>query len=350
MIVMKVIDMHCDTISEILEKRKKGQDIFLRQNDLMIDLQRMKQGNYSVQNFALFVEQEKGVSSFDKVKELLVLFQEEMEENKDLISQVTTTDEIEKNEKSGKLSALLTVEGGEACEGNIENLHYLYQQGVRMMTLTWNFPNEIGYPNFSEKLDFYTPDSTHGLTSTGIQFVEEMERIGMIIDVSHLSDAGFYDVLHYTKKPFVASHSNARAVCPWVRNLTDDMIQKLADRGGVIGLNYCGDFLRDPFSNVERDEIKGKGLSSFAGRRPAPDSAATLEDIARHARHMADIGGVECIGLGSDFDGIPPYPGCPKADSMTELADILVKAGFHESEVDKIFYENVFRLYREILG
>lgn len=347
---MRIIDMHCDTICEILDRRKKGEEVSLRNNNLMIDLQRMKQGNYSAQNFALFVEQEKGASSFGKVKELLAVFQGEMEENKELISQVTTTGEIMENEKVGMLSALLTVEGGEACEGSLENLHYLYQQGVRMMTLTWNFPNELGYPNFSEEKDCYTPDTTQGLTPTGIQFVKEMERLNMIIDVSHLSDEGFYDVLKYTKNPFVASHSNARAVCPWVRNLTDDMIKKLADRGGVTGLNYCGDFLRDPFSDEERTEIKEKGLAAFAGKRAQPDSNATLEDIATHARYIVNVGGIECLGLGSDFDGIPPYAGCPKADRMTELADALVKAGFHESEVDKIFYGNVFRLYREVLG
>lgn len=347
---MRIIDMHCDTISEILERRKKGQELSLRNNNLMIDLNRMKQGNYSVQNFALFVEQEKGVSSFDKVKELLAVFQGEMKANRDLISQVTTTDEILENERGGRVSALLTVEGGEACEGSLENLHYLYQQGVRMMTLTWNFPNELGCPNFSEETDCYTPDTTHGLTPTGIRFVEEMERLNMIIDVSHLSDAGFYDVLHHTKKPFVASHSNARTVCPWVRNLTDDMIKKLAERGGVTGLNYCGDFLRDPFSDAERAEIMEKGLAAFAGNRAQPDSAATLEDITRHARHIVNVGGIECLGLGSDFDGIPSYAGCPKADRMTEFADMLMKTGFHESEVDKIFYGNVFRLYREVLG
>lgn len=347
---MRIIDMHCDTICEILDGRKKGQEISLRNNKLMIDLNRMKQGNYSVQNFALFVEQEKGISSFNKVKELLAVFQGEIEENKDMIAQVTTTGEIMENEKKGKLSALLTVEGGEACEGSVENLHYLYRQGVRMMTLTWNFPNELGYPNFNEKTDCYTPDTTHGLTPTGIQFVEEMERLNMIIDVSHLSDGGFYDVLHHTKKPIVASHSNAREVCPWVRNLTDDMIKKLAERGGVTGLNYCGDFLRDPFSDEDRAEIKEKGLAAFAGKRPQPDSNATLEDIARHARHIVNVGGIECLGLGSDFDGIPSYAGCPKADRMTELADALVKVGFHESEVDRIFYGNVFRLYREVLG
>lgn len=239
---MKIIDMHCDTIYEILEGRKRNEAISLRENHLMVDLQKMKTGGYSVQNFALFVENKDIESPFAKAKELLQVFKEEMNENKDLISQIFNTNDILKNEGAGKMSALLTVEEGAVCEGKLSNLHFLYEQGVRMMTLTWNYPNELGYPNFSEDKDFFTPNTEDGLTETGIEFVREMERIGMMIDVSHLSDAGFYDVLKYTKKPFVASHSNARAICPWVRNLPDDMIHCLADRGGVIGLNYCADF------------------------------------------------------------------------------------------------------------
>lgn len=337
---MKIIDMHCDTIYEILERRKKGEDISLRESALMIDLTKLKKGGYSVQNFALYVEQKKGERSFEKVKELLSVFHEEVEKNQDLISQVYTTDDILNNEKKGMLSALLTVEEGGVCEGKLENLYFLYEQGVRMMTLTWNFPNEIGYPNFGEDRDCYTPDTQNGLTHTGIRFVEEMERIGMIIDVSHLSDAGFYDVLNYTKKPFVASHSNARAVCPWVRNLTDDMIKKLGERGGVAGLNYCADFLRDHPS----ESIAG------IGRRPLQGGYASVEDIAVHARHMADVGGIECVGLGSDFDGIPPHPELTGADKMPKLVDALAKKQFHESEIDKILYQNVFRVYQNILN
>lgn len=321
---MKIIDMHCDTIHELWEGRKRGEHMTLRRNNLMLDLERMKKGGYSVQNFALFVEQKPEISSFETVKELLSVFREEMETNADWVSQVMNTKEILENEKEGKLSALLTVEGGEACEGRLENLQYLYDQGVRMMTLTWNFPNEIGHPNFDENQDFFTPNTSEGLTETGIRFVEEMERMGMIVDVSHLSDAGFYDVVKYTKRPFVASHSNARSVFPWVRNLTDDMIRRLADRGGVVGLNYCADFLRD--------------------------SRTGELDIGRHARHIADVGGIECVGLGSDFDGIPPYQGCPKAEQMDKLAAIFEKNGFGQREIDKILYQNVFRVYKEILG
>ena len=338
---MRVIDLHCDTIYKILERRKRGEAISLRENDLMIDLIKLKKGGYSVQNFALYVEQKAGESSFLKGKELLSVFKEEISKNGDLISQVYTTKDILKNEKVGKLSALLTVEEGGVCEGKLKNLYFLYKAGVRMMTLTWNFPNEIGYPNFNKEGDFYKPNKEDGLTKIGIEFVQEMERLGMIVDVSHLSDAGFYDVLKYTKAPFVASHSNARAVCPVVRNLTDDMVIKLAKRGGVIGLNYSVDFLRD---HPGREKVDGKNPKNWGG------GYASLEDIAEHAKHIANIGGIECVGLGSDFDGIPPHPELSSADAVPQLAQTMAAKGFSESEIDKILYKNVFRLYREILG
>lgn len=337
---MKIIDMHCDTIYEILEAKKRGETISLRDGKLMVNLNKMKQGGYSVQNFALFVDQESGIGSFETVKELIATFEEEMRENSDLISKVTTADEILENERAGKLSAFLTIEGGEAIEGSLDNLQYVYEQGVRMMTLTWNYPNEIGFPNFKQGMDFFTPNMEDGLTATGIEVVQEMEHLGMIVDVSHLSDAGFYDVLKYTKKPFVASHSNARAVSPWVRNLSDDMIVKLAKRGGVAGLNFCADFLK---GQRKSEIIENIGLMA------SKDACAGFEDILRHARHMANVGGVECIGIGSDFDGIPAYDGMPTPDTMPQLAEYLCKNGFHEREVDLIMHGNVMRLYREVL-
>lgn len=152
----------------------------------------------------------------------------------------------------------------------------------------------------------------------------------MIVDVSHLSDAGFYDVLACTRSPFVASHSNARAVCPHVRNMTDDMIRKLATRGGVMGLNFSADFLEQ--------------------RQAGEDNPGTVAAVVRHARHIVNIGGVECLGLGSDFDGIKTHQELPHAGCMDRLFEALKQAGFTENQIEKIFSENVLRLYREVLG
>ena len=229
-----------------------------------------------------------------------------------------------------------TVEEGAVCKGRLGNLRLLYRLGVRMLTLTWNFPNELGWPNvrIPEKAsgsipDFTTPDREHGLTETGFDFLEEMERLGMIVDVSHLSDAGFWDVARTAKKPFVASHSNARAVCGNVRNLDDDMIRALAEKGGVTGLNFCTSFLEE---EKETEKVHGN-----------------LEVIAAHARHIVNIGGEDCLGLGSDFDGIQTNDAIPDTSCLPSLADALEKAGFSGRQIDKIFCENVLRVYREIL-
>lgn len=337
---MKIVDMHCDTISEIKNATESGNECCLRENTFMIDLQRMKANHYLVQNFALFVDLKKHAKGFERVQELVRVFQFEMKDNQDIISQVTNTKMIAENEKNGKLSALLTVEEGGVCEGKLENLQILYEQGVRMMTLTWNYPNELGYPNYNARGDLKIPDLEHGLTDLGIIFLEKMERMGIIVDVSHLSDAGFYDVLKYAKKPFVASHSNARAVCNVARNMSDDMIQKLGDRGGVMGLNFSVDFLREY-----------TGTKVFDARNPVNWglSFATIEDIVCHAKHIANVGGIECVGIGADFDGIPMHPQIQGAQDMVRLIDAFQRAGFHESEVEKIFYKNVMRVYKEVL-
>ena len=219
------------------------------------------------------------------------------------------------------------------------------------MALSWNYSNELGFPNLDSRqgeelqeavkdqaspaakqavLDYLnTPNETDGLTETGIVFVQEMEKLGMIVDVSHMSDAGFYDVLKYTEKPFVASHSNARAICPCARNLSDDMIRRLAGRGGVMGLNFCADFLTQVL--------------------PGERNPGTIAAVVDHARHIVSVGGEECLGLGSDFDGIDTHAELTGADRIERLADALKKGGFTERQLDKIFGENVLRVYRELL-
>lgn len=323
---MRVIDMHCDTISRLLEKREE-----LLQNTGHLDLKRMKESGYLLQNFALFVELSKDRDPWEKLCALYELYEREMEKNQALIGKVLQYSDIERNEREGKLSALLTVEEGAVCKGEIEKLEELYAKGVRMLTLTWNFPNELGYPNFRGELFeqgfevmFHSPQTELGLTGRGREFVIRMEELGMIPDVSHLSDAGFYDVAAVTKRPFVASHSNARAVSPCVRNLTDEMIRLLAERGGCMGLNFCPDFLEE-------------------------GSKGTVEAVVRHAKHIVKVGGIEVLGLGSDFDGIPGHEELPGAQSMDRLYDALKKQGFTESQLEKLFYRNVLRVYQDCL-
>ncbi len=323
---MKVIDMHCDTIYRLLCKKDSGENGSLRENEGHIDLLRMKQSSYLLQNFAMFVELDRDGDPWERVQRIYGHYQSEMEKNSDLIAPVLQFSDIAANEAAGKMSSLLTVEEGAVCKGELSKLQTLYDMGVRMITLTWNFPNELGYPN---NVADNIPNLTGGLTEKGKEFVARMEELGIIPDVSHLSDAGFFDVLQVTKKPFAASHSDARAVCPCVRNLTDEMIKALADRGGVTGLNYCEAFLKE--------QPAGKRLP------------ASIQDVARHARHIVNVGGLEVLGLGSDFDGIGDQEELPGAQSMGRLWEGLKKSGFTERELDKIFYQNVLRLYRETL-
>ena len=322
---MRVIDMHCDTVSALYHLREQGKQEALRENGLHVDLMRMKESRYLLQNFALFVQM-KGVDDpWEQVCRLHGLYEEEIEKNKDLVAPVLSFSDIAENDRAGKMSALLTVEEGGVCKGELSKLRRLYDWGVRMLTLTWNHPNELGWPNFSRGQSHYEPNVAQGLTERGREFVTEMEALGMIPDVSHLSDAGFYDVLAVTKKPFVASHSNARAVCPWVRNMTDDMIRKLAERGGVMGLNFCADFL---------EEVP-------EGQK----NPGTVAAVVRHAKHIANVGGIGVLGLGSDFDGIPAHGELPGAQSMERLWDALKSGGFSEDELDLIFWKNVLRVY-----
>ena len=327
---MKIIDMHCDTISRIWESRRSGKAQQLSANSLHMDIQKMKKANYMLQNFAMYIDLKKDLDPFEYVCSLIDIFYEEMEKNKSDIRVIKTYKEIMENDKCEKISALLTIEEGGCCKGKIENLEKLYERGARMMTLTWNYPNELAHPNFFQKETdangFPLFDGTKGLTKTGFAFAERMEELGIIIDVSHLSDAGFWDIADCTKKPFVASHSNARALCGYARNLTDDMIRTIANRGGVIGLNYYGCFLNEK-----------------------NDSRSTAARIAEHARYIANAGGVECLGLGSDFDGINGNLEIADCSHMDKLFDALGAAGFSQDAIDKIMYQNVLGVYKEAL-
>lgn len=216
------------------------------------------------------------------------------------------------------MSALLAIEEGAVLEGNIENLEKFYDLGVRMITLTWNHENEIGYPHIKPE------NANKGLKSFGIEVVENMNDLGMIVDVSHLSDAGFYDVAKVSTKPFIATHSNSREMTKHSRNLTDEMIKILANAGGVTGINFC---------------------SAFIGETPM----TMISDMVRHIKHMRNIGGIDVIALGSDFDGIESPVEIKNSSEMNKLAIQLEKEGFKVDEIEKIFYKNALRVIKDVM-
>lgn len=341
---MKVLDMHCDTISRLYHGDGCDPQDDLLRNRIHIDLEKMKKGDYLLQNFALYVDTGITDNPFETAIQMADRYYEEINKNSDLIAPIYQFADIDRNQAEGKMSSLLTLEEGGILKGKIEYLRIFYRLGVRMIALTWNYENEIGYPNLifeegilpgaEEKmmLPVFEKRCGRGFKEFGIEVVQTMEELGMIIDVSHLSDGGFYDVVRYTKKPFVASHSNAAGICNVSRNLTDDMIRILAERGGVMGLNFAGCFLTPEMAND-----------------PFKDYTGTIQDMVRHIRHIRDVGGIEVCALGSDFDGIPENPEIADASQMQELVSALEKDGFTEVEIEKIFYKNVMRVYRNIL-
>lgn len=334
-LLMKVpiADMHCDTISNIVSAKRNGEKTGLRKNAFHVDLEKLKQAGCLVQNFAMFLHLKEVEHPFIACMEMIETYKKEISENADLIAEAFSYQDIVTNQKHGVMSALLTIEEGEAAMGSMENLHTFHECGVRMITLTWNFKNSIGYPNCllpdGTRAPYGIANTQQGLTDFGIDFVREMEQLGMLIDVSHLSDAGFYDVLRYTKKPFVASHSNARAVSPHVRNMTDDMIRELADRGGVMGLNFCPAFL-DTEQNYEK-------------------AVGTMQMLMQQIKHIIHIAGEEVLGLGSDFDGISPHAQLKDASCFPLLSECMEQEGISNTVIEKIFYKNVLRVYREVL-
>lgn len=320
---MKYVDMHCDTITCLYRDHAS-----LRKNDLHIDIEKMEKGGCLLQNFAVFTYLPRQGSDFTWAA--IDYYHQQLKQNSDKIRPVYHYEDILRNEEEGYISGLLTLEEGAVIDNDLKNLERFYEAGVRMIALTWNFENGIGFPNFTpgkeERADMLRiVNRKDGLTEFGIEYVKKMEELGMIVDVSHLSDAGFYDVVKYSTKPFVASHSNARSVCGVARNLTDEMIRLLAEKGGVTGLNYCSSFIDD----------NDTGYTSIAS-------------MVEHVRHIAKVGGIDCIGLGSDFDGIGSTLEIKDCSGMQKLYEALTPY-FTQEELEKIFYKNVLRVYKEVL-
>lgn len=310
---MKLVDLHCDTIDKLMEDSSSN----LFENDYSVDIKKLISSNSLAQVFALYFDLEKYKNNpYNRFEEMLNKFMEQINQHSDYISLTKNYNDIIKNEGENKISAILSIEEGGVLNGKIENLYKVYEKGVRLITLTWNYENEIGYPH-SDKNNL-------GLKPFGIEVVEKMNELGMIIDVSHINDCGFYEVSKISKKPFVASHSNSRSITNHSRNLTDDMIRVLGNSGGITGINFCKFFLGNkPISNID--------------------------DMISHIKHIANIGGIDVVALGTDFDGIPNGLEIENISEIYRLEDRLSKVGFKSSEIDKIMYQNAMRVFKEIL-
>ena len=338
---MNLIDMHCDTIS-LIHTNSKGhsfqkdgttnssyenvieEKMNLKKNDLHVDLEKLRLANAKAQFFALFVEydylkkiKQTPYNYFNLMYETLM---KNLDENKDSIAIARNYDEMEKNFNENKISAFLTIEEGGAIEGKLERLEEVYNKGVRLITITWNHENELGYPNAVAKF------MNKGLKKKGIETIERMNELGMLVDVSHLSDGGFWDVVKHSKKPFVASHSNARALASHPRNLTDDMIKAIANAGGTIGINYVGRFLSN------RD-----------------DNISYVSDIVNHIKYIRNIGGDDVLSLGGDVDGVDSTLEMANVGEMNKLLHALKKNKFSDDFIEKLWEKNVTRVIKDVL-
>ena len=312
---MNIIDLHCDTIMCLMEGDKTEG---LYHNSLSVDIEKLQAGKAQAQFFAMFIDLQNDGDPLVRALQMIDRFYREIEDNNQYIALARNYSELQQNQAGGKISAFLTIEEGGALKGDLANLRNFYRLGVRLITLTWNYPNEIGHPNV-------LPDCRErGLTSFGRDVVAEMNRLGMLIDVSHLSNQGFYDVASLTQKPFVASHSNAWAITNHPRNLTDEMIKVLAAKGGVMGINFSKNFL---------------------GSAPV----SRVEDMVSHIRHIFNVGGSEVIAIGSDFDGISPELELAHAGEMSKLVDALEKSEFSQTEIEKICWKNALRVIKDTL-
>lgn len=318
------IDMHCDTLLKgVREEREEIYEL----PEAMADVKRLKEAQVICQFFAIFFppkqnQYPEGVKPLPEDEELFKkareIFQNTIQKHGEVLGQAVNYQEVIQQQEAGRVAGILTMEDGRAVLGSFERLQYFYSQGVRLISLTWNYENCFGAPNSRD-----VKIMQKGLTSFGKEAVGVMNDLGILVDVSHLSDGGFWDVAAFSKKPFVASHSNCRSLCNHTRNLTDEMIHSLAEHGGVAGVNFEPNFLQE-----------GKQES-------------TMEQIAAHIKHFVQIGGEECVGIGTDFDGIQGVFEVGEPTAMERLFAYLHRSGFSEDLIEKIAYRNVLRVIKE---
>jgi membrane dipeptidase len=325
---MKFIDLHCDTLMHTVGREEPLS--LLKNHQTSIDFERMKEGGSMAQFFAVFLPTEEmfleniGEVIDDDlyINTLVDTLKREVGENSTMIALAHNHEEILKNEKEGRMSAILTIEDGRSVHGSLDKLRLYYDIGIRLISLTWNFENCFGYPNSDDRNIM-----EKGLKEFGGEAVEYMNQLGMIVDVSHLSDGGFFDVAKISKKPFVASHSNVRAISPHKRNLTDQMIRILGEKGGVAGINFAPHFLQ-PDTSTDR---------------------STIELMVRHLNHMKNVGGEDVVALGSDFDGILGDLEVDSINKVPMIFDALRRDGWSQGQIEKLAYKNTLRVIKEAM-
>jgi membrane dipeptidase len=356
-----------DTHNDVTSATVAGLDLGKPNTNHMTDIPRMKKGGMGAQIFAVYVAASyvEGNHSANRTLQMIDTVRHDIIEKypNDLLF-ATTAEEIRRAHREHKIAALMGIEGGHAIEDSLRLLRRYYDEGVRYMTLTHNNSNHwadsSGDPN----------KPNDGLSPFGKEVVLEMNRLGMIVDISHVADKTFWDALEVSKAPIFASHSSCRAISPVPRNMTDEMIQALAKKHGVIQINFSCDFLNPEVAKFDeanqekmralRDQLAQKYANDPDGLRKAMREAreasgiangprATLADVVKHINHVVEIAGVDAVGLGSDFDGIGCAPeGLDSVDEWPNLTRALLEEGYTAAEIRKIYGENTLRLMSEV--
>ena len=308
-----MIDLHCDTIMQLLDHPDSGD---LYRNTWKIDIEKLQKAHSKVQDFALFINLGETNDPYGRYEEMRNLCTTQIHLYGEHIQHVLSYQDVESVYESGKIGALMSIEEGGVLGGDLDKLKQAYQDGVRLITLTWNYPNGLGEPHCGEQHKKLTPK--------GIEFVEAMQDLGIIVDCSHLNDAGTEQLGDILDVPFIASHSNAREVTAHTRNLPDNLIKLIANKDGVIGLNFAQSFL---------------GTSSVS----------RIDDIVKHGLYLINKGGEDVVALGTDFDGIKPNTEIKDASEMYRLYDAFKEAGLSVEQCEKLFWKNADRLLKEIL-
>ena len=308
-----MIDLHCDTMMQLLDHPDSGD---LYRNTWKIDIEKLQKAHSKIQDFALFINMGETNDPYGRYEEMRNLCVSQIHNYGEHIQHVLSYQDVESVYKSGKIGAIMSIEEGGVLGGDLNKLKQAYQDGVRLITLTWNYPNGLGEPHCGEQ--------HKKLTSKGVEFVEAMQELGIIVDCSHLNDAGTEQLGDILDVPFIASHSNARKVRAHTRNLPDNLIRLIANKGGIIGLNFAQNFL---------------GISPIS----------RIEDIVKHGLYLIDKGGEDVVALGTDFDGIPPDTEIADMSQMSRLYDAFKEAGLSVEQCEKLFWKNADRLLKEIL-
>lgn len=317
--IFAVFDAHND----LLHRALKGSVNILKKNsEGHSDIPRLIEGGVCAQVLSLFIPTDELPSGPLRytLRLMDILFKVLDESNGQVILARKAAD-IKRARDEGKLAVIFSMEGAEGLEEDLSALRMLYRLGLRMVGIAWSRRNKAADGVTEEGLD-------EGLTPYGAELVKELNHLGVVIDISHLAPKGVAQVLKLSKHPVIASHSNAYALCPHYRNLTDAQIKAIAEKGGVIGVNFVPRFLS-----------------------PRPEKA-TIEDVLDHIEYIVRLGGIDCAGLGSDFDGFtdPPPKGLEDATRFPRIADGLLRRGYSEDQVEKILWGNFLRVFEEVVG